>query len=68
MPASVSDRHQRDEHQAEAEELAEEKHPLRHRRRVDVFAQPRIPLPPDQLAGEEDDEQRHHHPEVEWTA
>ena len=66
-PGRRQDRHERDEHEAESQELAEEEDPFRHRRRVDDLAQPRIPFPPDQLAGEEHDEERDDHPAAQLS-
>ena len=56
-----------DEHEAESQELAEERDPFRPRRRVGDLAQSGVPFPPDQLAGEEDDEQRDDHPAAQFS-
>ena len=57
------ERHPRDEHETESEELAQEEGPLRHRRRVDNLAHAGVSFPPDQLTCVEHDEQRDEHPE-----
>ncbi|MBV9790037.1 MAG: hypothetical protein JOZ51_17755, partial [Chloroflexi bacterium] len=56
------ERRPRDEHKTEAEELAQQERPLRHRRGVDDLAQASVALLPDELAGVEHDQQRNNHP------
>ena len=53
---------QRDEHEAQSQELAEEENPFRHGRGVGDLAEARFPLAPDQFARIEDDEQRNDDP------